>query len=168
MKGMRAGIAAVVLTSCFTVPSAVAAQAKSAIEITTAAVVDVVQKNEKGEKTVVKKEVSAAKIVPGDIVTFTLTYANRGSQPAQNVVVANPVPDHMVYLDRSAEGKGTSIDFSVNGGKSYDAPGRLTVKDAQGRVRPARGEDYTHIRWTLASSLAPGWSGTVSFKARVK
>lgn len=168
MKGIGAGIMAGILALCMAVPATAAAPPKDAIEVTTMAVVDLVHKNEKGEKTVVQKDVSAAKIVPGDVVTFTLTYTNRGTQPATGVVITNPVPDHMTYLDKSAEGKGTKIDFSVNRGKSYDAPDRLTVKDAQGKVRPARGQDYTHVRWVLGTPLAPGGSGTVSFKAQVK
>jgi uncharacterized repeat protein (TIGR01451 family) len=162
MTGRAAVVAALLL-----MPAALLAQ-QSGIEITTAATVEVLQKNEKGEKVAVQKDLTAAKVVPGDTVSFTLTYANRGAQPATNVTVIDPVPEHLAYVDGSAQGTGTRIEFSVDGGKTYRAPDKLTITGGDGKVRPAQGPDYTHIRWTVTAPLAAGGNGTVSFKARVK
>ncbi len=161
-------IGAVVLAALLALPAAAASQQKGAVEITTRTTVDVVQKNEKGEKAVVTKDVSEAKIVPGDIVMFAMTYRNNGKQPATGVVVTDPIPQHMVYVDKSAEGKGTAIDFSVDGGKTYNSPEKLRLKDATGKTRPALAQDYTHVRWVVKGAVPPGGSGMVSFKARVK
>lgn len=163
MTGRAAVFAALLL-----MPAALLAQQQSGIEITTAAAVDALQKNEKGETVSVQKDLMAAKVVPGDTVTFTLTYANRGKQPATNVAVIDPVPEHMAYLDGSAKGAGTRIEFSVDGGRTYGAPDKLTVTGGDGKVRPAQGTDYTHIRWTVLAPVAAGANGTVSFKAKVK
>jgi len=89
-------------------------------------------------------------------------------QPAGNVTIMNPVPEHMAYVDKSAEGTGARIDYSIDGGKTYAAPDKLKVTDGQGKVRPALAQDYTHIRWVLIAPLAPGGTGGVSFKARLK
>jgi len=169
MEGMTgmAGRAAVV-AALLLMPAALLAQQQSGIEITTAATVEVLQKNEKGEKVAVQKDLTAAKVVPGDTVNFTLTYANRGKQPATNVTVVDPVPEHLAYVDGSAQGTGTRIEFSVDGGRTYGTPDKLTVTGGDGKVRPAQGPDYTHIRWTVLAPLAAGGSGTVSFKAKVK
>ncbi len=162
------GIGTVVLAALLALPAAAAGQQKVAVEITTKTTVDVVQKNEKGERVAVKKDVSEAKVVPGDIVTFSMTYSNKGKQPATGVVITDPVPEHMSYVDKSAEGKGTAIDFSVDGGKTYGSPEKLRIKDATGKTRPALAQDYTHVRWVVKGAVAPGGSGTVSFKTKVK
>jgi uncharacterized repeat protein (TIGR01451 family) len=107
-------------------------------------------------------------VVPGDIVIFTTRYVNTGKEPAANVTIMNPVPEHMVYVDKSAEGKGARIDFSVDGGKTYGAADMLTLKDGQGKMRPALAKDYTHIRWVLSAPLAPDGTGSVSFRAQLK
>jgi len=138
------------------------------IVVTSIAEVEVTQKNAQGAPEVKRVEASKAKVVPGDVVIFTTRYANKGKAPATGVVITNPVPEHMSYVDRSAEGKGTKIDFSVDGGKTYGIPEKLQVNGKDGKVRPALAGDYTHIRWTVTNPLAPGAEGQVTFRARIK
>ena len=71
----------------------------------------------------------------------------------------------MIYTQNSARGKGTKITFSIDGGKTYDAPAKLFIFDASGRKFPARPQDYTHIRWSFGDPLLPGAKGEVSFRA---
>jgi uncharacterized repeat protein (TIGR01451 family) len=129
--------------------------------------VEVVKLNAEGKKEVKRIDAAKAAVVPGDTVIFTVSYANTDTKPADRVIVINPVPEHVIYADKSAEGTGTTIEFSVDGGKTYAAPGKLTVTSA-GKQRPAIAADYTHIRWTLSKPLAPGGKGSVSFKAQIK
>jgi len=149
-------------------PAAVGAQQKGGIELKTVSEVDVVGKNARGEREV--KRVSAGKVnvVPGDVVIFTTTFSNKGGSPAERVAVKNPVPSNMTYVDKSAGGEGTKIEFSADNGKSYGAPETLMITDAQGKTRRALAADYTHIRWLVTKPLAPGGKGSVSFKAKVK
>ncbi len=95
---------------------------------------DYAKRMRKGEKEVKRVDTAKAKVVPGDIVIFSTYYTNIGSKPAANVMITNPVPEHMVYMDRSAEGKGTTIEFSVNGGKSYSAPDKLSRHRRIGKI----------------------------------
>ncbi|MHB8844931.1 MAG: hypothetical protein ACYC7L_09305 [Nitrospirota bacterium] len=162
------GIAVAVAVTLLLAPALLRAQQKSAIELTSLAEVEVAEKNARGEKVVRRKEAALAKVVPGDVVIFTTAYRNTGKQPATSVVITNPVPGPMAYIDKSAEGKGARIDYSVDHGRSFGLPATLTVTDSQGRVRPAVASDYTVIRWVLTAPLAPGGTGTVSFRARVK
>jgi uncharacterized repeat protein (TIGR01451 family) len=164
-KNIAVAVAVVVV---LLVPEMLRAQQKSAVELTSLAEVEVTEKGAQGEKIVKRKDAALAKVVPGDVVIFTTTYKNAGKQPAASVVITNPVPGHMVYVDKSAEGTGARIDYSVDGGKTYGAPDKLKITDSQGKVRPALAQDYTMIRWTLPAPLAPGGTGTVSFRARVK
>jgi hypothetical protein len=73
----------------------------------------------------------------------------------------------MTYVDKSAEGTGAAIDYSIDGGKTYGQAGKLSVTE-KGVQRPARPAEYTHLRWVVAKPLPPGGKGTVSFKARLK
>jgi uncharacterized repeat protein (TIGR01451 family) len=168
MKGMRFIGSVAMVMSLVLAPAAVPAQQKSAIELKSVAEVEVAEKNAQGETVTKRKEAALAKVVPGDVVVFTTRYVNTGKEPAGNVTIMNPVPDHMSYIDKSVEGKGARIDFSVDGGKTYGQPDKLKVTDGQGKVRPALARDYTHIRWILTAPLAPGGTGSVSFKAQLK
>ena len=110
----------------------------------------------------------AATVVPGDEIIFTTMYENIGPKRAENAVITNPIPEHMLYQEGSAEGEGTRVAFSVDGGKAYDLPGNLFVFDASGRKFPARTQDYTHIRWTFENPLPSGTKGKVRFRAVLK
>ncbi len=129
-------------------------------------VVDVIEKGVK-----VRKTGPPVKIVPGDEVVYTVAYANKTAKPAEQIVVTNPVPKHTRYKDGTAAGAGSDIRFSVDGGKTFATPDKLTVtaadKSGKAIVRPATAQDYTHIRWVIKQSVAPGQSGTVTFHAVV-
>lgn len=114
--------------------------------------------------TVEIKRAPATKVVPGDTVIYEITYRNSGDQPATDVVVGIPVPAELVFID---DGETPVSALSVDGGEHYGALAALTVLDAEGDERPAEASDVTDLRWTIGS-LAPGASGKVSFRARVK
>ena len=131
-----------------------------------------VQKLEKvtaPDGTVSTRLAPAEKIVPGDEVRYTITFVNDGKQAvdAGTVVVTNPVPENTQYLPDSAFGSGTSIRFSVDGGKSFGSANELTVV-RDGIKVPATSADYTTIRWVFGPALAPGEKSYVSFNARLK
>jgi len=124
------------------------------------------------EKTIVNaagkteiERVTASRVVPGTEVIFSQRYENISEQDAENAVITNPIPEHMIYKADSARGTGTRIAFSVDDGKSYNIPAKLFVFDAAGRKFPARPKDYTHIRWTFENPLPSGAKGVVSFRA---
>lgn len=123
-------------------------------------------RNEKGE--MAKRLVPITKIVPGDEVIYTISYHNTGKQPADKVVITDPIPDEVAYKDGSAFGPGTEIEFSVDGGKTWGKPETLKVKGADGKLRAASGSDYSHARWTLLSAVAPGQKGFVRFRAVIE
>jgi len=112
--------------------------------------------------------VPAGRVLPGEELLFTVTYTNVGEQPAENITITNPVPEHMDYVLRSAAGDNAAVTFSVDGGESFGAAQELAVTDAQGTQRPAAAGDFTHVRWVVASDVAPGDSGTVQFTAIVE
>lgn len=113
-----------------------------------------------------RKTVPAATVVPDTEVLYVITYQNTGDKPAENIAITNPVPAELEYV--SNVGPALVHQVSVDGGQQYGALAGLTVTGADGKPRPAKAADVTHVRWTLGSALQPGDGGKVSFKARLK
>jgi uncharacterized repeat protein (TIGR01451 family) len=111
--------------------------------------------------------VPAALVPPGGEVVYTVKFENVGKQAATDVVVTNPVPEHMRYVANSAGGPGTEIKYSVDGGKTFGAPGSLQVA-AEGGTRAATADDYTHLQFRLVNALPPGQVAYARFRAIVK
>lgn len=142
------------------------ASARGHIELKSVAEVEQERFDAEGKKIIVREP--AAKVLPGQAVIFTTIYENTSKEVAENAVITNPIPEHMIYQAGSAGGAGTMITFSVDGGKTYHTPAKLMIKDAAGREFPARPRDYTHIRWTFEKPLPSGAKGEVSFRAILK
>jgi uncharacterized repeat protein (TIGR01451 family) len=122
--------------------------------------------NDQGQKA--KRLVPLVKVIPGDEIVYTISYHNVGKQPADKVVITDPIPKEVSFKDGSAYGPGTAISYSVDGGKTFGAADALRVKGADGKERAAVGEDYTHVRYTVLASVAPGQKGFVRFRAILK
>lgn len=128
-----------------------------------------VQKEEitvNADGTTERRLLAADTVVPGDDVVYTIVFTNVSVEPADNVVITNPIADTLTYVDGSAFGAGTVIEFSADGGRTFGAAGTLTV-DSNGSPRPARAEDFTHVRWTMQNDLEPGTQGMALFRARL-
>ena len=139
------------------------AQAKGHIQLQSVAEVEQEVMNAEGKMEI--KRMPAAKVIPGTEVIFTQRYKNVSKESAENAVITNPIPGHMLYKEGSAQGEGARITYSVDNGQSYNIPAKLFVYDAAGRKFPARAKDYTHIRWTFTRPLPSGGTGEVSFRA---
>ena len=141
--------------------------AKPRMEVTVVSTKEIVE-IVKGEK--VKKTVPADIARSGDVITFSISYFNRGDSVAVDTVIDNPISSGMSYIDNSATRVG-DVMFSIDGGKSFKKPSLLTyeIKLPGGATEhyTARPEEYTHIRWVVKPVPAAS-EGTVSFKARVK
>jgi uncharacterized repeat protein (TIGR01451 family) len=165
MRRFTNGLLLVALVACVHAGAAPAEHA-GVIELTAVVEVEMTVLNEKGEYEIVRTR--AAKVVPGEEVIYTIFCDNVGDEPAENVSITNPVPEHMLYTDDSAHGAGTTIAFSIDGGRTYDAPERLTVIDSEGRKTEATASDYTHIRWTIENPVTPDERTFVSFRAQLE
>lgn len=117
------------------------------------------------------KRIPVEKANPGDVVVYTITYGNTGKGILTDAVIVNPVPQGVVYIKDSAEGKDTEIKASIDNGRSWQRPpATVLMKNPDGTesAKPAAAEQYTHLQWTVKKSVAPGQSGRVSFKVKVK
>lgn len=146
--------------------SARAGAEATGVEIKATAEVEVKVKGDDGAETVQRQP--AQKVQPGSSVIYTLRAENKGQKPASDVVVTDPIPEHMDYVDGSASTNGAKVTFSIDGGKTYHPMEKLTVKGKDGLTRAALASELTHIRWQFEKPLAPGESRSVEFRARVE
>jgi uncharacterized repeat protein (TIGR01451 family) len=107
----------------------------------------------------------AAKVEPGKIVVYTTRLQNKGKEPATQLSLVAPIPPHTTLLDNASFGESVPT-YSIDQGKSF-APLAQLVVDREGRQRPARSSDITHLRWQPEKPLAPGALLEMGFKVQV-
>lgn len=129
------------LTASFTYTNASPALAGSdaLADVTTIAV---------GNGLVLAKSVDLASARPGDYLVYTITYRNPGTQPLSNIVIRDAVPAWTLFDSATCASPGAGIT------------GCSLVQPAPGAAGP--------VSWTLAGALAPGGSGSVSYRVRVQ
>jgi uncharacterized repeat protein (TIGR01451 family) len=110
----------------------------------------------------------AERVVPGDQILYTLEIRNVGPTPLRHPSVPFPIPEHMSYIEDSAIGPGARVDFSVDGGHTFQPAPELKVAGPRGTLRAARATDYTHIRWQFRQTLEPNSVAFARFRALVK
>ena len=139
-------------------------QEQGHLNVTTLVQMEEVSVGDDGERQT--RLVAADTVVPGDVVIYTTTVENISDESAANVVVNNPVPEHLSYVAGSAFAPGMVIEFSVDGGATYAPAEDLTV-DEDGQTRAATADDFTHIRFVMQGELAAGAQGIARFRARL-
>jgi len=166
MKLARRCVHTVALAVAF-LSFAPAASAGPRIEISISQTREVVEM--KGGATTVKL-VPAKTASPGDVVQYTLTYANKGDEFARDAAIEDPIPRGTTFVAGSATGEGAQIVYSIDGGKTFAPAERLTseVRRPSGNLelRSAAPSEYTHVRWILPQ-VPPGATGSVTFRVRV-
>ncbi len=129
---------------------------------TSAEILETIELAEGGQT---KRLVPATDIRQGQVVFYTVTLHNPGTQAAHNVIVTKPVPANTRYVADSAAAPGAVVTFSMDGGVTFADARRLLTKDARGIDRPVSPERYTHIRWRMTYPLAPGARAYARFRA---
>lgn len=127
----------------------------------------VVQKEEVSVNAAGEREtrlVPAETVIPGERVVYTITFRNISEEPADSVVITNPIDESLTYVEGSAFGPGAVVEFSVDGGKTFATADQLVVVE-EGVERPGEPGDYTHVRWVMQNDLAAGAQGMARFTA---
>ena len=146
----------------------------TALFATSAHAMEAVQKVERevtitqpdGTQTV--RRVAADEVKPGDYVVYTLDFVNTQAEPATDLVLAMPVPTEIRFVEGSADRPDARVEYSADGGKTFADRLGLTVRGADGMSRPADTNDITAVRWTLSEAVAPGETGSISFKGQLR
>ena len=132
----------------------------------------VIIKSQSFQKIIKKKKtkwVKATKVIPGSVVLYVNTLKNKGKEKAKNLMVINNIPAHMNYVKGTAKCKSKcSVTYSVDGGKTFNKPKKLFVKDKKTKkVRRAKAKEYTTIKWVVAK-LKGSKKTTVQYQARLQ
>ena len=112
--------------------------------------------------------VPAVHVREGEEVFYTVRVRNTGSTPTQPVVITKAIPRNTRYVAGSAAGPGADVDFSIDGGRTFDSPQQLVTRSKAGRNERASVDSYTHIRWQLRYPLAPGAVALLRFRVVFK
>ncbi|UCH83877.1 MAG: DUF11 domain-containing protein [Candidatus Latescibacterota bacterium] len=112
------------------------------------------------------KHVDNATAAPGDVLTYTITFANSGADSVRNVLIIDPISPYVDPLV-DAFGPGMDVEWQIEG-----APARYLTLDSG---------DADECEYTIADRmirlitsknspifLRPGETGTLTYKAIVK
>ena len=98
--------------------------------------------------------VPAGKVVPGTEVVWTVTANNICKQPSDKVTINNAgARAHDAGARTRPSARAADVTYSLDG-KTFAPAGQLTVQE-NGATRPARADEYKHIRWEFKNSLRP-------------
>ncbi|MDD5405403.1 MAG: hypothetical protein PHE73_00520 [Sulfurovaceae bacterium] len=126
-------------------------------------------KSESFQEKIINKQntwVKAARVIPGTKVRYINTISNNGADTAENLVITNPVPNHMRYVEGSAKCSGACIiTYSLNG-KFFDMPAKLFMIE-NGQKRVAKATEYKAIRWVV-QTLGAKQNSSVQFDATLE
>lgn len=95
--------------------------------------------------------VPASRLAAGDEVHYTLRVTNPGKSPVTDVQITKRMPQGLQFIEGSAAGPSSIVEFSVDGGATFLA-------------KPQGGE-FTHVRWTLRRPLPAGATALLRFRA---
>jgi len=154
-----------ILTAIILATLAFSAAAETHLDVKTTVQKEETFLNDAGEQET--RLVTADVVVPGEKVFYTISFRNNSEEPADNVVITNPIAADLLYVDGSGFGPGTTVQFSVDGGKTFAKAEDLVVIE-DGVERTAEERDFTHIRWVMKNDLEAGAQGTARFAAILK
>ena len=96
------------------------------------------------------KAVDKASALPGEILTYTITYSNNSSGVLNNVVISDSTPAFTAYV-----------------GASAGCPLVVVRTSCTVTSEPANNTTGS-IQWNITGSFAPGVSATVQFRVQVQ
>lgn len=110
-------------------------------------------------------------VKPGEILDWQIASSNDGSAPARDYKAVGHIPTGTVLVAGSAAGEGGStVTYSIDGGKSFSTQPIIEEKQADGSVKktPAPVSMYTEVRYEWSDALAAGGKLSASYRVRVK
>jgi uncharacterized repeat protein (TIGR01451 family) len=108
----------------------------------------------------------AGRLSAGDELYYTIRVRNSGKEPVTDIVVTKRLPFGVHYIRGSAVGPACTVQFSIDGGKTFAVPAKLGVipgsKRAARKIAPS---EYTHVRWIFGKPLVPNATSLLRFRA---
>jgi len=114
------------------------------------------------------ERVPAAKSSVGDVLLYTVSYANLGSDVLREARVVDPIPTGTVFLSALPVPATATVEFSADGGRAFSAPPLLLPASGTAPAAEIPPASYSHVRWSFSGPLPSGAHGQFQFKVRVK
>ena len=142
------------------------ANSVSPVSITTKSYQVITVKDKSGKR--VKKWVKTTKVVPGTIIKYVDTISNNTDNSLKDVKVSHPIDKNLLLIKGSENSKVKfKVLYSVDGGKSFNEPSKLFVKDKNGKEHLATVKDYNALSFVL--SEVPAHSKVdIEYKVKLK
>jgi uncharacterized repeat protein (TIGR01451 family)/MYXO-CTERM domain-containing protein len=103
------------------------------------------------------KDVNGGLLVPGDVVTYTISATNVGNDTSVGTIVTDPLPTQVTYVPGSITIDGVAKTDATGDDQAEYVAGTRTVTARLGATASA----------TMGGTLAPGASSVVSFQVKV-
>ena len=111
----------------------------------------------------------AKSVEPGQVIEYRTVYSNSGDSIISGLAVVGPVPPGTRYLGESASSDIThEFEASIDGGTSWhNEPLVRMVRQPDGSDKEVviPPQEYTHVRWKAADSIAS--NGSQEYRYRV-
>lgn len=111
-----------------------------------------------------------AAVRPGDLLHYTLTFANATSRTISDVQLSNPLPAGLAFVGGSARASRNDAvaEYSVDGGRTFsERPTEDVTVDGQTVRRAVPSDRYTNVRWVVRGTVRPNTVVTAEYRARV-
>jgi uncharacterized repeat protein (TIGR01451 family) len=110
-------------------------------------------------------------VQPGEVLDWRITSTNEGGGAARDYKAVGHIPPGTIFVAGSAAGEaGSTVTYSIDGGKTYSTLPIIEQKQPDGTVKkvPAPISMYTEVRYEWSDALAAGGTLSASYKVRVK
>jgi uncharacterized repeat protein (TIGR01451 family) len=108
---------------------------------------------------------------PGEILDWQIVSENNGQAAARDYKAVGHIPAGTSFVAGSAAaGAGSTVTYSIDGGKTYSTQPLIEEKQPDGTVKrvPAPVSMYTEVRYEWSDALAAGGKLSASYRVRVK
>ncbi|RKY17317.1 MAG: hypothetical protein DRP90_06845, partial [Planctomycetota bacterium] len=102
----------------------------------------------------IEKATDQTVAVAGDVIEYTLNYANHGAVTENDIYIYDTIPEPATYVSGTVTGAGLTIEYSID----HRATWTTTV--------PTDPTQVTDLRWSRAT-LSPGATGTAGFHVQL-
>jgi uncharacterized repeat protein (TIGR01451 family) len=114
-----------------------------------------------------------ASLRPGETIRYVVTASNISDRTIKKLVVKQPIPKGSVYVLGSAtlpKVEGATLDYSIDGGKTYSEKPTIRVKLENGEVvtRPAPDNMYTNVRWRFGDNFPAQTVAYATYQVRIR
>jgi len=119
----------------------------------------------------VSGEGPADQAMSGDVVIYRIAYVNVGDAPANNPSLTGIIPEGTVIRPEESRPESALITYSIDGAKTflpYPITENRTTNSGVTVARSIPLTDYSHVRFKLQRSVAPGESGQVEFRVTIE